>query len=328
MTQSFSPAWWLPGPHAMTLWPRFFRDRPELLRQVESWDTPDGDQVDVVRLAAPPHSPRVVLLHGLEGSTRSHYAGGVFAECLRRGWAADMLIFRTCNGRMNRARRSYHSGETTDLDLVIRRVRQEHPYSPLGLVGVSLGANVLLKWLGEQGNSVSPSIRSAAAISTPFDLARSSRHIDRGFSRMYQRHFLRSLRRKALEKIERFPNLASEDAVLKARTFWQFDDAYTSVVHGFRDAADYYAQSSSLGFLHAIRVPTLLLSSRDDPFLPRQVLADVERVALANPLLTTEFHARGGHAGFVEGSRPGRPRYYAESRIAEFLSTRWSEGTA
>ena len=306
----------------MTLWPRFFRPRPLLPTVTETWDTPDGDQVDVVRLSAPPSAPRIVMVHGLEGSFRSHYAVGLFDQARRRAWGANLLLFRTCNGAMNRVRRSYHSGETEDLALVIRRIEEEHPDAPLGLVGISLGGNVLLKWLGEQQDRISDRICGAVAVSTPFDLARSSRHIDSGFSRVYQWHFLRSLRAKALAKLERFPNVAPREAVANARTLWEFDDVFTAALHGFRDAADYYARSSSIGFLTRIRVSTLLLSARDDPFHPQAILDEVEDIARANPCLTTEFPARGGHVGFVEGPIPWRARYYAEERIGAWFAER------
>ena len=312
----------------MTLWPRFFRPRPPLPTVIESWDTPDGDQIDVVRLGGPAGAPRILVFHGLEGSSRSHYAVGLFDEARRRAWGADLLLFRTCNGRMNRVRRSYHSGETEDIALVVNRVLEEYPDSPLGLVGISLGANVLLKWLGEEEDRVSGRIRGAVAVSTPFDLALSSRHIGRGFARMYQRHFLRSLRAKALAKLQRFPDAASREAVENARTLWEFDDVFTAPVHGFRDAADYYARSSSIGFLPRIRVPTLLLSARDDPFHPPEILNAVESIVRTNPHLTTEFPERGGHVGFVEGGLPWRPRYYAEERVGAWLGQRLAGGPA
>ncbi|HSA56312.1 MAG TPA: alpha/beta fold hydrolase [Gemmatimonadaceae bacterium] len=322
MTSSFSPAWWLPESHSQTLWPRFFRPRLPLPTVTETWDTPDGDEIDVVRLSAPPGAPRVLVIHGLEGSSRSHYAVGLFDQARRRAWGADLLLFRTCNGRLNRARRSYHSGDTEDLDLAVQRIQDEHPDSPLGLVGVSLGANVLIKWLGEQRDRVGPRVRGAVAVSTPFDLARSSRRIGRGLSRLYQWHFLRSLRAKALAKIERFPDVASPGAISGARTLWEFDEVFTAVLHGFRDAADYYAQSSSIGFLSSIRVPTLLLSARDDPFHAPEVLDEVASIAAGNACLTTEFPARGGHVGFIEGWVPWRARYYAEERIGTWLAAR------
>jgi predicted alpha/beta-fold hydrolase len=282
--------------------------------------------VDIVRLAAPAGAPRLVVVHGLEGSPRSHYAVGLFALAGRRGWGANLLVFRTCNGRVNRVRRSYHSGETSDLDLVVRRILSEDDGAPLGLVGVSLGANVLLKWLGEQGDRADGRLRGAVAVSTPFDLARSCRRIDRGFSRVYQRHFLRSLRAKALAKIDRFPDIAERKSVAAARTMWEFDDVFTSAAHGFRDASDYYARSSSIGWLDSIRVPTLLLSARDDPFHPPEVLDEVSGIASRNAALTTEFTTRGGHVGFVSGDVPWQAHFWADLRIEEYLADRFRAG--
>ncbi len=303
----------------MTMWGVYFRKRQPLPLAPLRWSTPDGDSITVLRLPASPGAPRVIMLHGLEGSARSHYANGILSEAHRRGWGADFLLFRTCDGRLNDSPRSYHSGETADLDLVVSRVVAEFPESPIGLVGVSLGGNVLLKWLGERCESLPSTLRGAVAVSVPFDLARSSRHMGQGASRMYQRHFLRLLRRKALAKLERFPGIASTSAVSAADTLWGFDDAFTSVVHGFADAADYYAQSSSLAYLPRIRLPTLLLSARDDPFMPSELLPQVEEVARGNSMLSTVFPERGGHAGFVEGRWPGVARFYADRRIASYL---------
>jgi uncharacterized protein len=319
VVRTYSPAWWLPGPHARTIWGRFFRRTPPLPTRVERWDTEDGDFVDLVRLDAPRGSPHVVLLHGLEGTARSHYARGLFLEAARRGWAAELLLFRGCGGELNRARRFYHSGETGDVAAVAQRLLAADVDAPFVFAGVSLGGNVLLKWLGEMGESIHRRVLAAAAVSVPFDLARASRHIDRGFSRVYQRHFLRSLRRKALAKLDRYPDLASRDRVESARTLYDFDDVLTAPVHGFVNADDYYARSSSIGFLSRIRVPTLLLSAGDDPFLPRDVLNQVRGVVAANSQIELEFPAKGGHVGFVSGQNPLRPFYYAEWRIAQFF---------
>ena len=289
--------------------------------RIVRWDTADGDFVDVVRMdGRSDEAPRLVMLHGLEGTPRSHYVGGTFAEARRRGWGADLLVFRGCGAELNRARRFYHSGETSDLDFVLRRIVAERPGRPLVLAGVSLGGNVLLKWLGEQGADVPAEVRGAAAVSVPFDLARGCRHIQRGFSRVYDRHFVRSLRAKVRRKMTAYPDLVAAERLAGVRTLWDFDDAVTAHVHGFRDAEDYYARSSSLGFLAGIHVPTLLLSSADDPFLPREVLDEARRVAAANPVLTVEFTERGGHVGFVGGRVPWRPVYYAERRVTAFLS--------
>lgn len=304
------------------MWGRFFRRTPPLPTRIERWDTDDDDFIDVVRLDAPRGSPHLVMLHGLEGAPRSHYARGLFLEAARRGWAADLLLFRGCGAELNRAPRFYHSGETGDISAVAARLFADDPTAPFVFAGVSLGGNVLLKWLGELGDSAPQGIAAAAAVSVPFDLERASRHIDRGFSRVYQHHFLQSLRRKALAKLERYPNLMSRERIEAAHTLYDFDDAVTAPVHGFADASDYYTRSSSIRFLSRVRVPTLLLSAVDDPFLPSAVLDDVRAIARDNTCLTVEFPDEGGHVGFVSGQNPFRPFYYAEWRVAEFLSER------
>jgi predicted alpha/beta-fold hydrolase len=319
VVHTYSPSWWLPGPHARTIWGRFFRRTPPLPTRIERWETADDDFLDIVRLDAPKGRPHLVMLHGLEGAPRSHYARGLFLQAAERGWSADLLLFRGCGPELNRAPRFYHSGETSDIDLVARRLMDADPDAPFVFAGVSLGGNVLLKWLGEMEGGTPARIAGAAAVSVPFDLARASRHIDQGFSRVYQTHFLRSLRRKALAKLDRYPDLVSRDRVEASRTLWDFDDVVTAPVHGFVDATDYYSRSSSIRFIDRVRVPTLLLSAVDDPFLPPAVLEDVRRIAAENSCLTLEFPRAGGHVGFVSGANPFRPFYYAEWRVAEFL---------
>jgi predicted alpha/beta-fold hydrolase len=220
---------------------------------------------------------------------------------------------------MTRARRLYHSGETSDLDGVVQRLVRAHPGQPLAVTGFSLGGNVLLKWLGELGQRTPIEVKAAAAVSVPFDLERGSRFIERGFARVYTRHFLRTLRAKARVKLARDPGLFDASALERARTLFEFDDVVTAPVHGFQDASDYYQRSSSLRYLSAIRRPTLLLSAFDDPFLPPEVLREVEDLARANPQLTAEFHQRGGHVGFISGRAPWAPRYYAEERVLGYL---------
>jgi uncharacterized protein len=320
---TYTPAWWVPGAHLQTLWGKLVRRAPRVVTRVERWPTPDGDEIELRRLDAPAGShdaPRLLLLHGLEGTISSVYLLGTLAEARARGWAADVLIFRTCNGEMNRARRMYHSGETTDLDFVVRRLATAHPAQPLVVAGFSLGGNVVLKWLGEQGGDTPPQLCGAVAVSVPFDLERGSRHIERGFARVYGWHFLRTLRAKARAKLCVFPGLFDSAALDRARTLFDFDDAVTAPIHGFRDAGDYYSRSSSINFLASIRKPTLLLSARDDPFLPPEVLDDVAEVARTNSYLRVEFHELGGHVGFVSGRTPLRPRYYAEWRVLDFLA--------
>lgn len=237
-----------------------------------------------------------------------------------RGWQACVMIFRSCGDEPNRTRRLYHSGETSDPALAIDHLTQRFPESRLLLAGVSLGGNVLLKYLGERGPRVAPEIAGAAAASVPFDLSRSSRHIDRGFSRVYQRAFLKSLVRKALERIDEFPDMADVTRVRSATTMFDFDDVFTAPVHGFRDATHYYTESSAIRWLTKISINTLLLSAVDDPFLPSQVLDDVREIAASNKCLEIEFTSHGGHVGFVGGRNPLEPDYYLEKRACDFLA--------
>ena len=316
----YSPAWWIPGGHLQTLWGKLFRRQAAAPTVLERWDTPDEDFVEVHRLKAARGAPRVLLLHGLEGTIRSHYAQGLLNEAARRGWGADLLIFRSCGSEPNLTRRFYHSGETTDAAFVLDRISREHPTSPLAIAGVSLGGNVLLKLLGERGTDLPPQLKAAAAISVPFDLSRSSRRINRGFSQFYQKFFLGSLRQKAQEKAERFPDLAPAHRISRLRTLEDFDNLITGPLHGFLDAEDYYRKSSSLPWLERIRINTLLLSAVDDPMLPPEVLDEVREVARRNPNLHLEFAKKGGHAGFIAGSWPWRPFYYAEYRVGEFFA--------
>jgi predicted alpha/beta-fold hydrolase len=315
----YRAAWWLRNAHAQTIWGRFARRRPRVPTGVEHLTSPDGDNLELHHLDAAPGAPRVLLLHGLEGSSESHYVGGILSEARARGWGASLLVFRGCGSEANVARRFYHSGETDDVAFVFARLAARWPDSEWLAVGVSLGGNVLLKWLGEPGNTIASRIRAAAAVSVPFDLEAGARHIARGVARIYDRSFLRSLRRKALAKLSRYPNLFDREQLERARNVYDFDDAVTAPVHGFAGAHDYYEKSSSLQYLPGIRVPTLLLSSSDDPFLPRAVLARAERVAKTNPALTVEFHDSGGHVGFVAGWRPWRPWYYAEWRAFRYF---------
>lgn len=320
----------MPGRHAQTLWGKLFRrtpvDRTEGDTRHLRWETPDGDFVDVVRLEASgawtgdPAAPRLLLLHGLEGGLRSHYVHGMFGEARRRGWAMDLMLHRTCGPELNRTRRLYHSGETSDAAFVLDRLAAEFPDAPLAACGVSLGGNVLLKYLGERAGRTPATLRAAVAVSVPFDLERGSRHIAHGFSRVYERHFLQSLVRKVEAKLVHFPDLVERERMGALRTLWDFDDVVTGPVHGFAGATDYYTRSSSIHFLDRIIVPTLLLSAVDDPFLPPVVLDEVRARAAGNPALRLEFHARGGHVGFVSGVVPGRAEWYAERRTMEFAA--------
>ncbi|HKS07597.1 MAG TPA: alpha/beta fold hydrolase [Gemmatimonadaceae bacterium] len=314
------PAWWLPGPHLPTIFAKFARkiSMPPTVR--EQLATPDGDVISVERANGIDGRPRVILFHGLEGGTHSTYARGIFHAAARCGWWADLVLWRTCDGKtVNRVRRSYHSGASDDLGFALEAIVNSDPRRITFAIGVSLGGNALLKWLGERGKSVPPALRAASAVSVPFDLAAASRKIERGFSRVYTHFFLKSLKAKALAKIAQFPDIADRGAVERAQTLWAFDDAFTAPLHGFANAADYYTQCSSLAFLSRVRIPTLLLNAQDDPFLPRRVLSQVGAVAVENSYLECVFPRRGGHTGFISGASPRRAQYWMEDYVLNWL---------
>ena len=324
----FTPAWWLRGAHPQTLWSQFFRRRRTPPLRVERVETPDGDHIFLYHLDVDPNQPRVILLHGLEGSVRSHYVGGIVALADRRRWNATVFEFRGCGPDLNTAPRMYHSGETTDLGFLVQLMIDRAPKSPIFLAGVSLGGNVLLKWLGERETRVPAQVQAAGAISVPFDLEAGSKNLQHGFARFYDRHFLRSLREKAERKLVQHPNLFEAGRLANARTIEDFDDAVTAPVHGFTGSHDYYQRSSSISWIDKIRVPTLLLSAEDDPFLPRAVLGRVREVARVNPNIRAHFSRSGGHVGFVSGRIPFRPVYWAEERLMAFFDSVGSESPA
>ena len=319
---SFRAPWFARNPHLQTLWGKFISPEPPVEARRETWQTPDGDDVLVLRADADrPDAPRFVLFHGLEGTERSHYVPSLFRAAAARGWGADMLLWRSCGGANNRAARFYHSGETDDAIWFLHHLAALHPKAPLVACGVSLGGNVLTKLVGDPAIPLPATLCAAAGVSVPFDLARGSRHIGTGVSRMYEKWFLRSLRVKALEKASRYPDLFPESRVIEGiRTLWEFDDLITAPLHGFTDATDYYTKSSAIHFVQHARIPLLLLSAVDDPFLPADVLVDVRRRAQTNGLVHTEFVPHGGHVGFVTGDSPRRSRSYLADRVPAFLS--------
>lgn len=321
LDDKFSPAWWLRGPHAQTLWSQYFRRHRLPDMRLERLEMPDGDRVHLYHRDVDPSGSRVFLLHGLEGSVHSHYVQGFVRGAEQRGWSSTLLVFRGCGPEFNTAPRMYHSGETTDLRHALSTVIRRFPKQSVGLAGVSLGGNVLLKYLGEDPVGVSGQVVAAAAVSVPYDLEAGSRHLQRGFARVYDRHFLKSLRRKALLKLGQHPGLFSRERTMAARTIEDFDDAVTGPVHGFAGSNDYYAKSSSIHFIDRIAIPTLLLSAEDDPFLPAAILEKVRGVAASNANLKVEFTSHGGHVGFLAGNVPFRPVHWAERRVLSFFDT-------
>ncbi len=302
------------------MWRRLVgRDRIPSYRR-ERWETPDGDFVDVdwIESDAPDrHVPLVLVLHGLEGSSRAQYIVGLLREAIARGWDGVAMNFRSCSGQLNRLPRFYHSGETGDLDFVVSTLVARCPARPLGLVGYSLGGNVLLKWLGERGEKVPDQVRAAVAVSVPYDLSVAAHRVDHGFGRLYGQVFLRTLKAKALTKAARFPGLVDPKRVRSLRSFAQFDEHVTAPIHGFAGARDYWMRSSSLPWLPEVRRPTLLVSACDDPFLPSEYLP--RGPVTRSSCLEAEFTAYGGHVGFVEGSRPWASSYWVDRRATAFL---------
>ena len=336
---------WLPGPHAQTIWPAVVTPRERVEYRRERWTAPDGDFVDVdfARLAGTSdrrragadagadtgadagagadRRPLVVLFHGLEGNSRSHYAVALMAQTLRRGWRGAVAHFRGCGGELNLAPRAYHSGDSGEIDWMLRRFAAEHARgAPLLAIGVSLGGNALAKWLGERGADAR-FVAAAAVISAPQDLLAGAQSLSRGFNRIYTLNFLKTLKRKSLAKLGQHPGLFDRQRMLGARTFFDFDDAVTAPMHGFRDCYDYWEKSSSRRFLHGIDVPTLIINARNDPFLPSDALASRLEVS---PAVTLEYPDEGGHVGFASGRFPGRFEWIPQRVLgffAEHLGT-------
>jgi predicted alpha/beta-fold hydrolase len=315
--------WWLPGGHLQTLYAVLCAPRPCVRYRRERWETPDGDFVDVDWLArdeitSKQHSPPVPLLalfHGLEGGSTSHYAHALMAHVRDLGWRGAVVHFRGCGGEPNRLARAYHSGDSDEIDWMLRRFAQARANAPLFATGVSLGGNALLKWLGERARDARPIVTAAAAVSAPLDLMCAGDALGRGFNRIYTRHFLATLKKKSLAKLRKFPDIYDARRVRAARTLRAFDDVVTAPLHGFRDTDDYWTRASSKPWLARIEVPTLVVNARNDPFMPARALPQAAEVSGA---VTCDFPAQGGHVGFVSGPFPGHLDWLPR-RIIAFL---------
>ena len=313
----YHPPWWYRGRHLQTLWGPLLRRFTGPRLQRERLHTGDGDFLDLDWLASSDAgAPLILILHGLEGSSRSHYVSGLLRETERLGLRGVALNFRSCSGEMNRAPHLYHSGETSDLAWIVRRLLDREPALRLGVIGVSLGGNVALKWLGELGEAAPSSIVGAVAISTPFDLAACAGVLDRGLPRaLYTAEFLRTLKAKIRAKAHLYDGRLDVPAALRARTFAQYDRLVTAPLYGFADERDYWTRSSSARYLSGIRRPCLLINAVNDPFIPPASLPD--EVVLRSPWLEALFPREGGHAGFLEG--PLGRRSWSERRALAFL---------
>lgn len=316
----FRAAWWLRGPHQQSFWGPLVRARKAVPFRLERWDTPDGDFLRMHFHETAPGRPWALQLHGLEGSARSFYVGGLTRALTGLGWNVAVMEFRACGGEMNRARRVYHMGETSDLDFVVRRLLARDPAMALYLTGVSLGGNVLAKWLGEQGAGVPAQVKAAAVISAPFDPAISAPQFHEILYGFYSWNFLRTLVPKAIEKERQYPGAIDIEAVKACKDFYAYDTLVTAALHGFEDAVDYWTRVGCHQFLPQVRVPLLLLSSADDPFNPAETLPHGQ--VAASPWLVPQFTAHGGHVGFVGGSSPRRAHYWAEEQVARFFALR------
>ena len=307
---------WLPGGHLQTIY-SYFRARripvPRFSRR--RWETPDGDFIDVDRLPGTAGAPLIALFHGLEGNSASHYVRLLAEPVAKAGWELAVAHFRGCSGEPNRLARAYHSGDSAEVGWILRQFAAEADGSPLATIGVSLGGNALLKFLGEAGSEAQRLVRCAVAVSAPVDLTASGNALCRGMNRLYGRAFLATLKTKGIDKAARFPDLINAERVRAARTLREFDDAVTAPLHGFRDTDDYWQRSSSKPWLPHVRVPTLMINARNDPFLPHEALPGAQEVA---GCIEREFTEAGGHVGFVEGAFPGNFRWFRE-RIMSFV---------
>jgi predicted alpha/beta-fold hydrolase len=292
----------MPGGHLQTIYPAACITRPEVHYRRERWTTPDDDFIDVDFVDGDPKQPFLVLFHGLEGSSGSHYARALMAHIAALGWSGAVPHFRGCSGELNRAPRFYHSGDAEEINWIVRRLAAREsraPGSRFYTVGASLGGNALLRWLGEYQHQAD-FVDAACAVSAPLDLAAGGAALSHGFNMIYTKVFLETLKPKCLEKLKQFPGLYDANTMLQARDLYQFDNVVTAPLHGYRDTDDYWNRASAKHVLNDITVPTLVLNARNDPFLPGRFLP-----AHASRRVVLDYPATGGHVGFASGHPPG-----------------------
>ena len=290
--------------YAAKLARRYVGQKPRWMR--ERWDTPDGDFVDIDwhqdGLALPADVPLLVLFHGLEGSSSSHYAEAFAQEAHSRGWRMAVPHFRGCSGEINWAPRAYHSGDFEEVDWMLKRFHAQHS-GPLLAVGVSLGGNALMRWAGEMGHAASQVVNAVASVCSPIDLAASGNAIDAGFNKaVYARMFLASMKPRAMQKLQQFPGLFDPRELMAANTLYAFDGVFTAPLHGFRDTDDYWDRASAKPGLSRVQVPALVLNACNDPFIPASSLPTQDQVSEHVTLWQPE---QGGHVGFASGRFPG-----------------------
>ncbi len=313
-TRYRAPAW-LPGGNLQTLYPALVARRAHVSYRRERWMTPDGDFIDIdwTAAAGTGSAPLLVLFHGLEGSSNSQYARGLMHAAVQRGWRGVVVHFRGCSGEINRLPRAYHSGDSAEIDWILRRLRAQHN-GALFAAGVSLGGNALLKWLGEQRAAANVVVHRAAAVSAPVDLHAAGRALEQGFNMIYTNNFLATMKRKSLAKLRTHPGLFDPSKLRATRTLREFDDLVTAPLHGFAGVDDYYTRASSKPLLMCVTVPTLLLNARNDPFLPGTALPELRQLSHA---ITPAFPDEGGHVGFPD--RAGSIKWLPNT-VLEFLA--------
>ncbi|MCX7099494.1 MAG: hydrolase [Methylococcales bacterium] len=323
INSTFKPAWWLNNPHLQTLYPALLRKLPppaDIRR--ERLITPDADFVDI-DWCGEGNQPLVILLHGLTGSSLSGYIKGLQCTLWAQGLRSVALNFRGCSGEYNHTARCYHSGETEDIHFLYQTLRQREPDTPFAAVGFSLGGNVLLKWLGEQGDKLS--LVAAVAVSVPLVLSACATRLDNGFSKIYRANLLRELKQYIRDKHVYLAHLGKDHEAAKiaalgdlsgVNSFWQYDDRVVARLHGFADVSDYYQRASSRQFLKAITVNTLVIQAVDDPFMTSAVLPSADELSAS---VQMEVTRGGGHVGFIVGNNPLQPEYWLEQRITQFL---------
>jgi uncharacterized protein len=304
---------WLPGGHLQTIYPATCIAKPPVTYRRERWQAPDQDFIDVDFVDGQPGKPFVVLFHGLEGSSNSHYARALMAYVAELGWSGAIPHFRGCSGEPNLAPRFYHSGDAQEVDWIVRRIAayaKARAAGRLYATGVSLGANALLRWLGESQHQAEI-VDAACAVSAPLDLTGGGEALARGLNRIYTRAFLHTLKPKCIGKLKQFPGLFDQQALLRARTLYEFDNVVTAPLHGYRDTDDYWHRASARHVLNDITVPTLILNARNDPFLPERYLP-----RSAASCVTLEYPQQGGHVGFTGGPAPGNLMWLPQRMIA------------
>ena len=307
---------WLPGGNLQTLYPALVARRAHVSYRRERWITPDSDFIDLDWTVADRtgNAPLLILFHGLEGSSNSQYARGLMHAAVQRGWRGVVVHFRGCSGEINRLPRAYHSGDSAEIDWILRRLRAQHS-GALFAAGVSLGGNALLKWLGEQRGAANDVVQRAAAVSSPVDLHAAGRALEQGFNMIYTNNFLATMKCKSFAKLHMHPGLFNPAKLRATRTLREFDDLVTAPLHGFTGVDDYYTRASSKPLLMCVTVPTLLLNARNDPFLPGTALPEPQLLSHA---ITPAFPDEGGHVGFPD--RAGSIKWLPNT-VLEFLAT-------